>query len=625
MGGMVGASAPANRCRRIRLKAALPVILGIVLTAAFLATVYGSMRWAQYEALWSLRQTSAHRAHLYSATLIDVIKRFEYLPFVVANDPRIRRLLAATPADEAVVEINRWLEALAEESGALDVYVMDRDGNTVAASNWSRPRSFLGRNYAFRPYFLDAVRGRPGRFYGIGTTSIRPGYYLSYPVELAGSIRGVAAVKIDLEALEPSWQSDDAFTIVADENGVVFLTSIPDLRFKTLGPLDTSAQSVIRLTRQYHGVRLEAMHIESVPRLHPDVTVVTTRLGADADRRFLRYDLPLPLHDWRLVTFAATDVVASHARTVGLVAGLGYALVVLLALYWHQQRRRHRESRAAKRALERAHGQLEVKVARRTAELMAINRQLREEIAERRRTEAILRDTRDELVQAAKLALLGQLSASIAHEINQPLTALRTFSDNAAKLLELERTDELRRSLRMISDLTERVGSISAQLKNFSRRTPPRIESIDVRVAVENALMLTSQRMRQENIALTSSLPERPVFALCELIRLEQVLVNLLCNAADALRNAAERRIEIACRREGDEVLIEVIDSGSGIPEHIKERLFEPFVTTKESGLGLGLAISTAMVRAWNGQLIARDRPGRGSYFGVRLKSPRSK
>jgi len=569
------------------------ILIGLVLSVGM------SARWAHLSSLQSLHQSSQHTASFHALALHDLVQRHEHIPFVVANDSRMREVFGERK-EKVAAELNVYLEKLARASGALDLYVMDERGITLAASNWSEPRSFVGRNYGFRPYFQDAMLGATGRFYGIGTTSNRAGYYLSHPIEVDGAIRGVAVIKIDLQGLETTWAADGAVTMLADSHGVVFLSSVPELRFRTLAPLDAPARSAIDLTRQYEGASLQAMPMAAAGPARDGIRLVRAELPTGAEHLLLELRSSRLPHDWRLVMLADTGPVATQTRSVGAAVGLGYLALVMFGLFWLQRRRRIRDNLTAKADLECAHRQLEAKVEERTREL---------------------RNAQDDLVQTGKLALLGQLSASIAHEINQPLAALRTFSDNSIKLAELGRMDELRENLVTIGELTTRVGSITSQLKNFSRRTPPRIETVDVRVAIQNSLMLTSERMRLEGIALTTRLPAQDLHALCELIRLEQVLVNLLCNAADAVGGLSERRVEIGARSEGAEVVVEVCDSGCGIPEDIGERLFEPFVSSKESGLGLGLAISAAMVQAWRGKLAAARLPGGGTRFSVRLRA----
>jgi two-component system C4-dicarboxylate transport sensor histidine kinase DctB len=575
------------------------VCVALVLGAA--GSMWLSMRWAQVSALDSLQRASAHRASLHATSLSDHLRRYALVPFMVASDLRTREVfLAVQPSEASITRLNQHLESLAKASGALDLYVMDARGTTLAASNWADPKSFVGKNFEFRPYFRDAMIGQEGRFYGIGTTSNRPGYYVSYPIMIDQAIRGVAVIKVDLETLEPNWASSDTVTVVADRNGVIFLTSIPKLRYNTLGPLPPSARSSIDAARQYEGATFRTLSIDPLPLVWDEAKMVRTNLSPEGKHLMLNFGSgPLP-HDWRLVMFVDAASIESQSRSAALAGGLGFAVLVLSALFWIQRRRRTREQVVAKRALERAHHELEIKVEERTAELLS---------------------TQDELVQAGKLALLGQLSASVAHEINQPLAALRTFSDNSLKLLRLGRVDELSDNLDWICKLTDRVGSITAQLKNFSRRTPPVIEAVDVCVAIENSLMLTSERMRLEGIAVQWQPQGKPLLAYCELIRLEQVLVNLLCNAADAVSGRSERQVEVVCRADGVEVSVEVGDSGRGIPGHIRERLFEPFVSSKASGLGLGLTISYAVVQVWSGRLEARNRTGGGSCFSVHLRS----
>jgi two-component system C4-dicarboxylate transport sensor histidine kinase DctB len=264
--------------------------------------------------------------------------------------------------------------------------------------------------------------------------------------------------------------------------------------------------------------------------------------------------------------------------------------------------------------LQQAHDQLERQVDERTRELRTTNDELKRQIAQRLQAE-------DELMQAGKLAALGQMSAGISHEIDQPLTALRALSRNTALLLQSGRTQAVADNLKLIDDMAERMGRITLQLKSFARKGGSIAQPVDLAAAVDNVLLLLEHRLRAERIDVRKDVP-RELEVRADTNRLEQVLLNLFTNALDAMASTPEKRLAISARIEDDRVVVQVADSGEGMPEANLDRLFEPFFTTKPAGqgLGLGLVISSKIVREFGGTLKA-ERAEQGMVFEFDLEA----
>jgi len=582
----------------------------------------------------ALQQGTLHRLDIYSTSLRSELSRYEYLPQVVALSPDVLDLLRA-PTDRTLqLEANVYLETVNAHAQASAVYVMDTTGLTLAASNWNQPgSSFVEMNFSYRPYFKDAVRGMPGRFYGIGTVSREPGYYFSHGIVDGNRQLGVATVKVNLDKLDAAWSRSTDKVLAIDGNGVVFLASESAWKFRALRPLSSETLQQLAQTRQY----TEAGALRPIDmREHRPLSggnAMVVQLNADGPRRsatqepfgpdYLLDSRPVEGTDWKLIILSDMKPVHAIARTSA--AGTAFALVflTLLVLYIQQRRRIVHQRLAAREALQGAYDELEQMVRARTEALSHANEHLQTEITERQRAEDILKSTLDDLVQTGKMAVLGQMSAGITHELNQPLAALRTLSANAVVFLERGHTDQVDLNLRTICDLTDRMGQITSQLKKFARRSTVQLQSVALADTVADALFLLSQRIRQERVALSQEI-EPGLHALCEGNRLEQVLVNLLVNAFDATASAGvdPRCVRVVARSAPDGVVLEVHDNGTGIAPDVMPRLFEPFFTTKEQGLGLGLglAISAGIVRDFGGLLRAARSDLGGAVFSVTLR-----
>ncbi len=291
-------------------------------------------------------------------------------------------------------------------------------------------------------------------------------------------------------------------------------------------------------------------------------------------------------------------------------------------LFRSQRRKRQRELTQYQRATQAL---LEQRVQERTAELASVNARLRDEVTERRATETELRRTQRRLVQSAKLAALGQMSAALSHEFNQPLGAIRNFAENAESYIERDRWDEARKNITRILGLTDRMTEISRTLRNFARKPRQQLGPVDLATLVGESVDVISWRLKGSAIRIDSDGIPDQLWVMAEPVRLQQVMVNLLANSLDALRETPDARIVIAAARKGDNVLVSIIDNGPGIPPDLQERIFDPFFSTKGvgQGLGLGLSISYNIIRDFDGELRLRDAPSGGAIFEIELKAAR--
>lgn len=600
------------------------IVLLLMITSLVCAVAWATYRISQRMGLADLQVTGRHRLDLYSASLEREISKYAYFPATLGLERDVLDLLDA----RLTGKVNRYLEELNERAGTLSIYIMNRSGRVLAASNWRRSDSFIGEDLSFRPYFRDAVETGSGRFFGVGTTRGEPGYYLSSALVDGDNVIGVSAVKVSLEQLEKSWATVEAPVFVADENGVIILSSVSDWKFSTLRPLDEKTRQAFDHTQQYNRRALQPFNVREVSVIGPGTRIV--RVARDTNEsisvypvsgQFLAQSQPLVGSNWTLTVYSNLEQVDEISVIRAAVAGVSTILLCILAMMYKERRRHLRDRLTAREALQKAYDELERKVEERTHDLSTANQKLQAEILERVRAERTLRSAQDELIQAGKLAVIGQISAGIVHELNQPLAALRTLSGNATRFLERGDEATTRSNLERIGQLVDRMGQITSQLKNFARKSSGKARPADLRQIVANALSLLGQRLRSNDVRLSVRFPDSAILALCDANRMEQVVINLVGNALDAMAGKPSPEIEITAEIRETTIRLQIRDHGPGLTDEALVHLFEPFFTTKEAGhgLGLGLAISAGIVRDFGGTLTGANHPDGGATFTLEL------
>jgi two-component system C4-dicarboxylate transport sensor histidine kinase DctB len=572
-------------------------LLALLLAPLLWPLQFFAERYYRGELLEQNRQT----LDLYVANLFGTLRRYEVLPNILADLPPLRSLLA-TPADQALQDrANRLLTQVREETGADVIYLMSPQGITLTSSNWDQPDSFVGRDFTYRPYFREALAGKQGRFFGLGTTSRKRGYFFSSPVRDGERVIGILVVKVDLDDAETLWGNTPEQLMVTDSNGVVIISSRSDWRFRATRELDNAERAAIAANQPYP-------------------TQAPTPLQLD-DSAWLIQSRELQETGLTASILAPRQLVDRQVRTTLAVGGAAL-LAGLLMLGLLLQRRRHYIERIALDA--RAKRELEMRVLERTRDLETLNNRLKDEVLEREHAQQELLRTQDELVQAGKLTALGTMSASISHELNQPLAAIRSYADNAGVLLDHQRTDDARGNLRQISELTGRMASIIAHLRAFARRDQHAPESVALQPALDDALALLAKRRRALEVELIRDLPAATLWVQAGETRLRQVLGNLLANALDALgERAPPRRLWLSAEVTAEGVNLLLRDNGPGFSEQALAHAREPFFTTKTStqGLGLGLAICETLMHALGGELLLANHPDGGALVTLRLRN----
>lgn len=545
------------------------------------------------------------------------LSRYEPLPELIADHDDIKQLVS-DPGNPALRDAaNTYLKEINSLLESSDIYVMRMNGDTIAASNYDGPTSFVGENFSYRPYFQDAVAGRQARFYALGTTSLKRGYYFASPIRVNNTVSGVIVFKVDIDSIEASWKGGEYKILVSDPEGIIFMTGSPEWLYSGILPLTDERLQRTQASRRYAEAVLKPLPIsEQNEGGHRLITVAD---GAAA-REYLSLSHYMPDADWTVSVLMDTSSVHAQARTmlIAILLSLGLSgLVVAIVL---QRRARARERM---RMQVDARNELEQRVEERTADLARVNQRIEEEIAERRLTEQKLRQTQADLIQAGKLAGLGQMSAALSHELNQPLAAAKTYVDSASMLIARNRVDEARDNLGRISGLIDRMASISRHLRNFARKPNEKIGPVSLTAAMADTLEIVSARLKVADATLDIDLGEPSVAVQAGSVRLQQVLVNIITNAADAVEGLDDRRIHVVSSRDGAKVIVTVRDHGAGVPPSIAERIFDPFFSTKGvgRGLGLGLSISYNIIKDFGGSLSVSNAPDGGAEFRIVLEA----
>ncbi len=569
-------------------------LLGVVLATS---VVWQTTRWVYRDALATLVKVGGERVTLYTSTLREALSRYAYLPYVLSQNADVGILLKTSFNLELV---NNYLQSLNYEAGSEALYVMNSVGETLAASNWQKPLSFVGKNYGFRPYFTDAKAGQKGQFFAIGVTTGQPGYFMSHPVWQDGQFLGAAVVKVDLTPLQDDWREGGETVLVSDANGVLFLASQNQWKYRTLTRLSEGQRNLILAGRQYGNQPLEQLPLETVESLAEGRRIVRYE-----NTFYLMLSRPLADLNWQLHHVVPLAPVREQAQAVAAIGTVLSLLILALGLYARERRQKQISRRKAHQA----------------EAVQEMNLRLQEEIAERSRTENVLRETQAELVQAGKLAALGHMAAGIVHELNQPISAIRTHAASGRLLLDRNDTGKVREILSSVTRMTKHMATITAQLKTFAHKTPKLEGEVVLQDCLDGALAMTAPLLTEFGVSVVKEIPDKPLILNGDLARVKQVLVNLIRNAVDAMHDCEQRQLQIHISVQNQDVDISLHDSGIGISAQDMEELFTPFFTTKGvgEGMGLGLSISYRIIADLGGTIRAQNLETGGAQFSVRL------
>lgn len=535
---------------------------------------------------------------LAAGSLRAALDRYAPLPALIAERPRFAQLLTQPESAGLLDIVNEDLRQTAAVVRASDVFLMDIAGRTIAAASYREDNSYIDRNFSYQTYFNQALNGDLSSFQVFGTTTGERGYFYAAPVEDGDRIVGVLAIKFNIAAFQSVWQGAESEFIVSDRNDFVLMASRPDWHFRAMRPLSDATRRVIAQNLQYPIDRIDLLPITATA-LTDDAQLVL--IEGQTRESFVMATLHLTERDWTIASLSPTLPARLNALQTLLIAGLTALLLLAGLLAYLLKQARQAEAFAQEQQAKRL---LESAVADRTADL--------------RRALADLERTQTDLIQAAKLSGLGQMSAALSHEFNQPLAAVKTYADNALAFLDRGRIDEARDNIARISRMADRMASISGHLRNFARRPQQVTGPLLLNTVLQDAIAVMDVRMASEGGRIAYTPPPRAVWVTGGHVRLQQVIVNLINNAFDAMESRKDPVVTISVTG----TTVQVRDTGAGLDPATIDQLFDPFFTTKPSGkgLGLGLSISYNIVTDFGGQLTAANAPDGGAVFSVVLQ-----
>ena len=584
------------------IRRASAIVLFLAVVAGFAAAVWS---FGYRAALDPLARRGQADLALAADRLTGELQRFRELAVLMADHPTLTALVdGKVPVPEAVA----LLRQVADKTGSLDILLVDATGRELARAEDEEGVAYA-MSHAQTPYFERAMDGALGVYHLLSARYDRRAFVFAAPIFAPdGPVVGAVIVVTDVEEVEAGWRGDRPTVFFTDALGVIFVSNRSELLFRARSGDPVTAS----LSAEYPAGRVTAF-VGYHPRYVSGHEIWQVDGGPYVPARALHLTLDLPVVGMQgeaLLDVSPARQLASLQAAVTAALCLAFGAMLFLAT----ERRR---------TLAQANARLEARVADRTAELSALNTDLRREVAERIAAEARLTRAQADLVQAGKLSALGQMSAGISHELNQPLMAIRSFAENAEAFLGRGQPEVAAQNLGRISELARRMGRIIRNLRAFARQESEPLTDVDLVPVVEAVLEMAGPKARQAETRLVWNRPSAPVVVRGGEVRLQQVILNLVNNAIDAMAHSPERRVEIAILS-GPRVTLSVRDTGPGLTE--PERIFDPFYTTKAAsegeGMGLGLSISYGLVQSFGGAIRGRNHPEGGAIFTVELDPP---
>ncbi|MCU8088252.1 ATP-binding protein [Shewanella sp. SM21] len=584
-------------------KAKKRLFLTVVLLAGLFATLKLTYWVHLHQGKIEIQKQSEKQLKELVSFLDGALSRYESIPHVLSTNPMLANVLNDQQNPDKVQELNLYLEEIQHVTEASDIYLIDALGIAIAASNWQQSFSFIGKDYSFRPYYTDAISGNLGRYYAVGTSSDKRGFYFSYPIYQQGGkgILGAIIVKVNIADIEQQSTSiaiaGQYQFLISDPEDIVFISSIDEWRLKSLTPLTQAKQYALNASKRYAERLIGELLMKPPYESGSQAMLYQLQTGTDHEQ-YMDIHQSMAKAGWRVHILAPIKPLLTSLPALMLLSASIYLLLALSILFNAERRRNlHR--------MQLAQSLLEQRVEERTQDLQQANNQLK--------------DTQDELIQAAKLTVIGSLSASINHELNQPLAALRSYAQNTQTFLARDMQDKALDNIKIIIELTDRLADIVGQFKSFTRKSQGADSATDIGRCIKQALTIVQPAIDKQGVELDVQLPNGNYQVWGDKVRLQQVFVNIMSNAIVAMQQSVKRQLVIRVTSE-DKFCISIQDSGPGVRESQMEKIFEPYFTTNERhGLGLGLSISQRIIESMQGQINVANAEEGGAIFQIIL------
>ena len=568
------------------------VLLYVVMSSALIMGMYF---YSLRSGLDRLGETARVRIDQSSDRLLGQLVSFKQLSNILSRHPDI--ITAFNPATQ-LTSINSLLKSTALLSGSEQIFIVSRKGKVIASSNADTLISNIGEINPYEPYVQAALNGRLGYFGAIDKQTDARTIFIARGIYAGQSVpQGAVIIKVDIATLEYQWHVDDVALAFFDANDVAFVTNRPSMALRRIGRPGEPFSDLLHYA-QYQVFNFFD-HSKSTVFNHDIWKFYNTD---ELPKEALVFSQYIPRLEMTARVFMSTQSTKISSRVqAGLTAAILFALGMGLWSLWLRRQRL-----ADRLAMEEAANiKLEARVEKRTEQL---------------------KRTQYQLVQAGKLKALGEMSAGISHELSQPLAAMKNFAENGTKMLDHNRFTDAQNNFGLISNQIDRATRIIKSLRAFARKEKETIEPVDLQTVINESLSLLNARCISENVSVVWQPSIDPVMVMGGHVRLQQVIINLLTNALDAMDNLNPKIIFINLSQSNNTVQMSLRDTGAGLVD--PERVFEPFYTTKEigasKGIGLGLSISYGIIGSFGGEMICKNHDQGGAKFTINLcKAPK--
>ena len=501
--------------------------------------------------------------------VLSELQKNSIIPQLLVNDQEITKALISRDFSLLSEKFSRFIDEISIAS----ISLLDKNGSLVAFS----AKENFQKKVSYKRFSTDTQNTLETVMSVFRKEDNEFGFFYSRPIEDKGNFIGMILIEVDLKKFEKAWMENGDTIIMSDSSGIIILSTEPSWKglseeqaFQIKTPENTLKRAY-NVTAQWSNLKGEDTHLNT--------------------QAAIRFNENIPLLNWNISSFTNYSSVREKVNTI-----LAFEILLLLFLIVFCLYLLNRKNVVRLNLFEEE-----------TFQLKELNKRLTAEIKQRKQVEKNLVAVEQTLEQHSKLAALGEMSAAISHELNQPLAAMKTYLAGASLLLKRNRPNETVTALMRIDDLIQRMGGITKQLKSFARKNTESFVPLNFNDAFLSALSIMEPQLKQTNVKIETSFASEPIIIMGDQQRLEQVIINLLRNALDAVIGVEQPEIKMSLY-EDQSAIFSIKDNGKGISN--LETIFEPFQTTKDSskGLGLGLALSSNIISELGGMLQGKNR-----------------